>query len=480
MEYKDLQEYISSLGSAKDLKIIEAEVDPVLEITEIADRIVKSGGPALLFTNVKGSPYPLAINLFGTYERTCSAFGIKNPDEIADRIKTFIPDTMPSSITDKAKLLWQMKDLKNFQPKTVRSGISQEVVESDANLFDLPVMKCWPKDAGRFITLPLVITKNPETGSQNLGMYRIQLVDKKRALMHWHIHHDGASHHRMHQEKGVDMDIAVVIGCDPATMYSATAPLPPGIDEMIFSGFLRNKPVELVKAKTVDLMVPANAEFILEGTISCTETALEGPFGDHTGFYSDADNYPVFHLKTITRRKNPVYPSTIVGKPPMEDYYLGKVTERIFLPLLKLQIPEVVDMNFPCEGVFHNCVLVSIKKEYPGQARKVASSIWGLGQMMFTKTIVIVDKDVDVQNVSETVWTALSNVDPERDIFFTKGPLDVLDHSSPQPIFGSKAGIDATVKLPAEGHPREWPEIIEMDEETKKQVEKRWKEYGLD
>jgi len=480
MEYKDLQEYINSLDAAKDLKIIEAEVDPILEITEIADRIVKSGGPALLFKNVKGSPYPLAINLFGTYERTCFAFGVKTSDEITDRIKTFIPDTMPSSITDKAKLLWQMKDLKNFQPKTVRSGISQEVVEQDANLFDLPILKCWPKDAGRFITLPLVITKNPKTGSQNLGMYRIQLIDKKRALMHWHIHHDGACHHRMHQEKGIDMDIAVVIGCDPATMYSATAPLPPGIDEMIFSGFLRNKPVELVKAKTVDLMVPANAEFILEGTISCSETALEGPFGDHTGFYSDADNYPVFHIKTITRRKNPVYPSTIVGKPPMEDYYLGKVTERIFLPLLKLQIPEVVDMNFPCEGVFHNCVLVSIKKEYPGQARKVASSIWGLGQMMFTKTIVIVDKNVDVQNVSETVWTALSNVDPERDIFFTKGPLDVLDHSSPQPIFGSKAGIDATVKLPAEGHNREWPEVIEMDEETKKQVEKRWKEYGLD
>ncbi len=480
MKYKDLQEYIRSLDSAKDLKIIKAEVDPILEITEIADRVVKSGGPALLFSNVKGSPYPLAINLFGTYERTCSAFGVNSPDEIVERIKTFIPDTIPSSITDKAKLLWQMKDLKNFQPKTVRSGISQEVVESDANLFDLPVMKCWPKDAGRFITLPLVITKNPETGSQNLGMYRIQLVDKKRALMHWHIHHDGACHHRMHQEKGIDMDIAVVIGCDPATMYSATAPLPPGIDEMIFSGFLRNKPVELVKGKTVDLLVPANAEFILEGHVSCSETSLEGPFGDHTGFYSDADNYPVFHLKTITRRKYPVYPSTIVGKPPMEDYYLGKVTERIFLPLLKLQIPEVVDMNFPCEGVFHNCVLVSIKKEYPGQARKVASSIWGLGQMMFTKTIVIVDKDVDVQNVSETVWTALSNVDPERDIFFTKGPLDVLDHSSPQPIFGSKAGIDATVKLPAEGHPREWPEIIEMDEKIKKQVEKRWKEYGLD
>ena len=243
-------------------------------------------------------------------------FGVNNPDEIVERIKTFIPDTMPSSITDKAKLLWQMKDLKNFQPKTVRFGISQEVVESDANLFDLPVLKCWPKDAGRFITLPLVITKNPETGSQNLGMYRIQLVDKRRALMHWHIHHDGACHHRMHQEKGVDMDIAVVIGCDPATMYSATAPLPPGIDEMIFSGFLRNKPVELVKAKTVDLMVPANAEFILEGHVSCSETALEGPFGDHTGFYSDSDNYPVFHLKTITRKKNPVYPSTIVGKPP--------------------------------------------------------------------------------------------------------------------------------------------------------------------
>lgn len=480
MNFKDLQEYIHCLDESNDLKKISAEVDPVLEITEIADRMVKSGGPALLFEKVKGSPYPLAINLFGTLDRTCLAFGVKHPDDIAERVKSFIPEVMPSSFTDKAKLLWQMKDIKNFQPKTVRSGTAQEVTEENPDLSSLPILQCWPKDAGRFITLPLVITKNPETGVQNMGMYRIQQLDRKRALMHWHVHHDGAAHHRIYREKGMDMDIAVVLGCDPATLYAATAPLPPGIDEILFSGFLRNRPVEMVQAKTVDLMVPAHAEFILEGTVSGSETALEGPFGDHTGYYSDADQYPVFHLKTITRRKAPIYPATIVGVPPMEDYFLGKVTERIFLPLLKLQIPEVVDMNFPCEGVFHNCVLVSIKKAYPGQARKVASSIWGLGQMMFTKTVIIVDSDVDVQNISLTAWTAFSNVDPERDIFFTKGPLDVLDHSSPQPVFGSKAGIDATRKLPAEGHPRQWPDIIEMDGKTKALVEKRWKEYGLD
>jgi len=481
MAYKDLQHYIDALESRQEMKRISAQVDPVLEITEIADRMVKTGGPALLFENVSGSPFPVAINLFGTLDRVCFALGVASPDEIAERISAMIPATSSSfsSLTDKVKLLWQLKDLKNVQPKIVRSGSSQEIVQTEPKLLDVPVLKCWPQDAGRFITLPLVVTRNPETGQQNIGMYRIQVVDDRRALMHWHVHHDGASHHRLCQKKGTDMEVAVVLGCDPATIYAATAPLPPGVDEILFSSFLRNSPVEMLRAKTVDLMVPAHAEFVLEGTVSATETQLEGPFGDHTGFYSDADQYPVFNLTAITRKKNPVYPATIVGRPPMEDFYLGKLTERIFLPLIQLQLPEIVDIHFPCEGVFHNCVLVSVKKQYPGQARKVAASIWGMGQMMFTKTIVVVDDDVDVQNCSETAWKVFSSIDPERDIFFTKGPLDVLDHASPIPVFGSKVGIDATRKSGAEGHPRTWPDEIKMDNKTKERVTARWQDYGF-
>lgn len=479
MAFKDLQHYIEELESRQDLKRITAAADPVLEITEIADRVVKSGGPALFFERVKGSSYPVAINLFGTLERVCFALGVNALDEIADRILSMIPGSPLSSFVDKVKLLWHLKDLKNIQPKTVRSGSSQEEVEKDGSLLQLPVLKCWPKDAGRFITQPLVFTKNPDTDQQNVGMYRIQILDEKRALVHWHIHHDGASHYRLHRDRGRDMDVAIVLGCDPATIYAATAPLPPGLDETVFSGFLRNSPVEMVNAKTVELTVPAHAEFILEGTVSATETHLEGPFGDHTGFYSDTEKYPVFHLKAITRKKKPVYPATIVGRPPMEDYFLGKATERIFLPLIRLQVPEIADINFPCEGVFHNCVIVSIKKQYPGQARKVASSLWGMGQMMFTKLIIIVDDEVDVQSCSEAAWKVLSNVDPERDIFLTKGPLDVLDHSSPTPIFGSKAGIDATRKWKEEGHNRKWPEEINMDDKIRDLVSSRWKEYGF-
>lgn len=480
MVFEDLQHYINELEARQDLKRINALVDPVLEITEIADRMVKTGGPALFFENVKGSPFPLAINLFGTLERACFALGVSALDEIADRIMSFMPASPLSSFMDKVKLLWQLKDFRNFQPKTVRSGSSQEIVENDGNLLKLPVLKCWPKDAGRFITLPLVFTKNPATNQQNVGMYRIQIVDERRALVHWHIHHDGAACHRLYKAGGKDMDVAIVLGSDPATIYSATAPLPPGLDEMLFSGFIRNRPVDMVQGKTVDLLLPAHAEFILEGTVSMNETLMEGPFGDHTGFYSDIDAYPVFHLKAVTRKKDPVYPAIIVGCPPMEDYFLGKATERIFLPLLKLQLPEIVDINFPCEGVFHNCVIVSIKKEYPGQARKVASSLWGMGQMMFTKAVIIVDDNVDIQNCSKAAWQVLSNVDPERDFFFTKGPLDVLDHASPTPIFGSKVGIDATRKWKAEGHDRQWPEEIKMDDKTKALVNERWKEYGFD
>lgn len=479
MHFKDLSHYLQMLEQRGELHRVNVQADPVLEITEIADRTVKSEGPALLFERPAGARFSLAVNLFGTAQRACFALGVESFDEVARRIERMIPAGPLTGFTDKLKLFWDLRELKNIQPKTVRTAPSQQVVEREPNLHDLPVLHCWPKDAGRFITLPLVVTRHPETGMQNTGMYRMQVIDEKRALMHWHLHHDGAVHHRLWSEKGRDTEAAVALGCDPATMYSATAPLPPGLDEMLFAGFLRNSPVEMVKAKTVDLMVPAHAEFILEGTVSACTTMLEGPFGDHTGFYSGADQYPVFTLKAITRRNNPVYPATIVGRPPMEDYYLGKATERFFLPLIKLQLPEITDINFPAEGVFHNCVLVSIRKHYPGHARKIASALWGMGQMMFTRTIVVFDADVDVQDCSHAAWVAFSNVDPERDLFFTKGPLDVLDHSAPVPIYGSKLGIDATRKLPAEGHAREWPEAITMDEATRDLVTRRWSEYGF-
>jgi 4-hydroxy-3-polyprenylbenzoate decarboxylase len=341
-------------------------------------------------------------------------------------------------------------------------------------------MKCWPRDGGRFITLPLVITKNPETGKQNVGMYRLQVYDGQTTGMHWHRHHDGARNYQAACRQGKPLEVAVALGGDPATIYSATAPLPPGLDEMIFSGFLRKRSVEVVRGRTVDLLVPAEAEIVLEGYVAPDEMRPEGPFGDHTGYYSLVDRYPVFHLTAITRRRTPVYPSTIVGRPPMEDCYMGKATERLFLPLVKLTLPEVVDMDLPPEGVFHNCVLVAIRKEYRGHAQKVMSAIWGMGQMMFSKVIVVVDADVNVHNYSEVTWKAFNNVDPRRDLLITEGPLDVLDHSSPTAHYGSKIGIDATRKRPEEGHPREWPEEILMNEEIRRLVGSRWKRYGLE
>jgi len=479
MAFQNLREYIAVLESQRDLQRIAVPADPVLEITEIADRAVKSGGPALLFEQVKGSPYPLAINLFGTMKRACCALGVADFDEIAQRIVSFIPQTPPDSVMDKVKFLFKLKEISGFQPKKVSSAPVQDIVERTPDLTALPVLKCWPQDAGRFITLPLVVTRNPQTGQQNVGMYRIQIVSADTAIMHWHVHHDGANNFRLHQEMGKDMEVAIALGADPAVIYSATAPLPPGLDELIFAGFLRAAAVEVVQCRTVDLVAPAHAEFILEGTVSASETRLEGPFGDHTGFYSGADEYPVTHIKAITRRKDPIYPATIVGRPPMEDCFLGKATERIFLPLIKLQLPEIADINLPCEGVFHNCVVVSIKKEYPGHARKVASALWGMGQMMFAKVVIVVEDDVDVQNISEVAWRAFGNTDPERDIFFTKGPLDVLDHSAPVALYGAKMGIDATRKWKEEGHERPWPEEIKMTEEVKALVTRRWREYGF-
>jgi 4-hydroxy-3-polyprenylbenzoate decarboxylase len=478
MNFKDLRQFITFLKEKRELRVVGVPVDPELEITEIADRMIKQSGPALLFESVKGAQFPLVINLFGSFQRAAWALGVEDLHDLPDKLNRFIPSAPPSTFFEKISLLFRLKEISDFQPTKVNSAPVQEIIE-EPDFSSLPILKCWPEDGGRYITLPLVITKDPQTMIQNVGMYRMQVFNAKTAGMHWHPHHDGARNFRLHQEMGKRMEVAVALGGDPATIYAATAPLPPGIDELFLAGFLRGEGVEVVKGKSVDLWVPAQAEFILEGYVEGGEVKREGPFGDHTGFYSEADDYPVFHLTSITRRGNPVYPATIVGRPPMEDFFLGKATERLFLPLIRLLLPEVVDINMPCEGVFHNCLIVSIKKEYPGQVRKVASALWGMGQMMLTKVIVVVDEEVNVQNCSEVAWKVLSNVDPERDVFFQKGPLDVLDHASSTPGYGSKVGIDGTKKSRWEGHSQTWPDEITMTEEIKRLVDRRWKEYGF-
>lgn len=482
MAYKDLRAFMAELENRGLLKRIKTEVDAELEITEISDRVVKKGGPALLFENVKGYKMPLVTNLFGTLERMNIALGVDNLDQIGEEVLSFIqPAEMPTTFINKLKALPKLAALSSFIPKIVKSGPCKEVIIKDKpSLADIPVLKCWPDDGGPFITLPLVFTKDPETGRRNVGMYRMQVYDERTTGMHWHIHKDAAEHYAKQQCDGnKKMPVAVALGADPAVIFSATAPLPSGIDEMLFAGFLRKDPVELVKCETVDLEVPAHAEIILEGYVSEGETRLEGPFGDHTGYYSLADQYPVFHLTCITRKKDPVYPATIVGRPPMEDAFLGKATERIFLPLMRIQLPEVIDMNMPPEGVFHNCVIVSIKKRYPGHAKKVMAALWGMGLMMLAKLIIVVDEGVDVQDVSEVMWRVFNNIDARRDVMLVEGPLDALDHSSPLPHLGTKMGIDATRKWPSEGHLREWPGDIIMNDDIKKLVDGKWDRYGL-
>ncbi|MDN5364414.1 MAG: 4-hydroxy-3-polyprenylbenzoate decarboxylase [Eubacteriales bacterium] len=483
MAYKDLHEFVAELERRGWLKRIKTEVDPELEITEITDRVTKAYGPALLFENVKGSEYPVLINTFGTYERMKLALGVENLDDIGQEIMDFLQmPEMPASFLGKLKALPKLAQVSNFLPKLVKTGPVKEVIlkGDEVDLFKFPILKSWPKDGGRFITLPLVITKDPVTGRRNVGMYRMQVYDRKTTGMHWHMHHDGAENFRLAKEMGKPLEVAVALGGDPATIYAATAPLPRNIDEFFFAGFLRKEPVELVKCETVGLEVPAHAEIVLEGYVDPDELRLEGPFGDHTGYYSLADMYPVFHITCITHRRNPIYPATVVGKPPMEDCYLGKATERIFLPLLKLQLPEIVDMNLPLEGVFHNCAIVSIKKTYPMHAKKVMSALWGMGQMMFTKMIIVVDHTVNVHNLSEVMWKVFNNIDARRDIMFVEGPVDALDHASPYPHWGTKIGIDATKKWPSEGHPREWPDDVEMTPEIKALVDRKWHEYGLE
>ncbi len=478
MAYKDLREFIEVLEKKGLLRRIRTEVSAELEITEILDRAVKKNGPALLFENVRGHKIPVFANAFGTMERMCLALGVDNLDEIGARIQKLLQLEAPSGIWEGIKMLPQISELTSFAPKYVNSGTCKETVLKDGfSLDEFPVLKCWPGDGGRFITLPLVFTKNPSSGKQNVGMYRMQVYDGKTTGMHWHIHKHGA---RDYADAAGKIEVAVAIGADPSIVYSATAPLPDNIDEMMFAGFLRKKNVELVKCETVDLYVPANAEIILEGYVDAKERRVEGPFGDHTGYYSLADEFPVFHITCITHRKNPIYHVTVVGIPPMEDAYLGKATERIFLPLMKAQLPEIVDINLPVEAVFHNLCIVSIKKRYPGHARKIMFALWGMGQMMFAKTIIVLDDDVNVQDMKEVLWATTTRMDPVRDVTLVdKTPTDTLDHASPLTNLGSKMGIDATRKGKDEGFLREWPEALKMDNGVKARVDGIWKEMGL-
>lgn len=476
MAYKDLREFIDELDRTGELKHIHAPVNQDLEITEITDRVSKQEGPALLFHNVIGHKTPLLINALGSKKRMLKALGLTSYDNFFEKYFELLDK--PSNMMDKLKLLPRLNEIMQMMPKTVKSGPCKEVIIKDnPSLNLLPAIKCWPQDGGRYITLPLVFTVDPKSGKHNCGVYRLQIFDEKTLGMHWQLHKHGAHHHLKYQGEKKRMDVAIAIGCDPALTFSAVAPLPDDIYEMLFAGLLREKSVEMVQCETVDLEVPAHSEFVLEGYVDPDESRIEGPFGDHTGYYSLEDKYPVLHLTCITHRKDPIYQTTIVGPPPQEDGYIGQAVTALFLPIIQKQFPEIVDMNMPIEGIFHNLVLVSIRKRYAGHARKIMHGIWGLGQAMFSKVIVVVDDDVDVQNIREVTWKALNHIDPERDIEFVMGPIDVLDHSSRLMGYGSHMGVDATRKWKEEGFTRPWPDEIVMSKEVKDLVTKRWKEY---
>lgn len=480
MPYNSLADFVQVLEREHELKRISHPIKAELEITEVADRVMKQGGPALLFDNVVGKEIPLLINTFGSEKRMALALGVKDIEEHAREIAKLIQIRPPKAFKDKLKLLGELVKLAGIPPKLVKEGVCQEVVQREPDLNILPVLTCWPEDGGPFITLPMVFSTDPGKGTRNVGLYRMQIFDRCTTGMHWHLHKVGARHFQRQKEKSGRMELAVCLGGDPAMIYAATAPLPDQIDEILFTGFLRKKGVELVKGITVNVQVPANSDIVIEGYVDPAEPLRrEGPFGDHTGFYSLADDYPAFHVTCITHRKNPIYPTTIVGRPPMEDAFLGKATERLFLPLLRVTLPEIVDMNLPVHGVFHNLAIIAIKKEYPGHARKVMHALWGLGQMMFTKVLVVVDHDVNTQDLSEVVWVVGNHIDPKRDILFVEGPVDVLDHAAPILGYGSKVGIDATRKWRTEGFEREWPSSIVMDERTKTYIDSIWDKLGI-
>lgn len=469
MAYGSSREFVTRLETAGELKRIPVEMDPVLEITEIADREMKSpnGGKALLFEKCKGSAFPLLINAYGSTKRMAMALGVADVEEIARELESLLKAKPPTSFKEAMSLLGTAMELRHAKPKSVGT-----VEGTDVNLGALPIQRCWPGDAGRFITLPLVITRDPDTGARNVGMYRMQVIDDRTTFMHWQLHKTGARHWRRYCELKQRMPVAVALGGDPVYAFCASAPLPDGMDELQLAGYLRKKSVELATCRTNDLEVPADCDFVLEGYVDPAEPlAMEGPFGDHTGYYTAPEPYPKFHIERITARRDAIYPSTIVGIPPMEDFYMGTASVRIFLPVFKMTFNEIVDIALPAEGAFHNLVIVSIKKQFPYHAMKVMHGLWGMGQMMFSKMIVVVDADVNVHDTREVLFRLCSNIDPQRDLLFTKGPADVLDHATPAVGFGSKLGIDATHKLPGESGTRPWPPLITMDATVKKRVD---------
>ena len=503
MAFDSFRDFLKQLEAAGELKRISQPVATELEITELADRQMKAsdGGKALLFeqptVNGQVSPFPLAINTLGSRRRMAMSLGVNSVDEVAAELGSLMKAKPPAGFKEAIKLLGTALDLRHAKPKLVKTGPCKEVCHrlgenpsrteiwplapdwrnlstfapQPPTLLNLPIQKCWPLDGGRFLTLPCVVTKDPDTGERNVGMYRMQVYDERSTGMHWQLQKVGARHGRRYYETGARMPVAVFLGGDPVFAFCATAPLPDGLDEFLLAGYLRKQSVELVKCETNDLEVPANADFVLEGYVDPKEPLREeGPFGDHTGFYTLPEPYPVFHITAITHRHDAVFPATIVGMPPMEDFYMGSASLRLFLPVFKMNFPEIVDIALPAEGVFHNLVFVSIRKSYPMQAYKIMHGLWGMGQMMFSKYIVVVDEDVDVQNTSEVLFRLCANTDPQRDAIFTKGPADVLDHATSEVAMGSKMGIDATKKLSGEGHKRGWPPLIRMDEEIRKRV----------
>jgi len=456
MAYADLRDFIAALDRAGDLRRIRTEVDPILEITEITDRVSKRGGPALLFERVTGSAMPVLINAFGSPARMNLAFQVGALTDVSSDLQEILDLKAPEGLLGKLRMLPKLQDLASAFPKTVKDGPCKEVVVRDhPSLAGIPVLQCWPQDAGRYITFPLVFTKDPDTGTRNCGTYRMQVFDERTTGMHWHVQKGGATHYRKAKHRGRRVEVGVAIGADPAVCFAGTLPLPEGIDEMLVAGFLRKKPVEMVRCETVDVEVPANAEIVLEGYVDTEELRTEGPFGDHTGYYS------------------------IVGRPPMEDCHMAAAIEALFLPIMRKQLPEIVDFHMPFEGIFHNLALVRIDKQYPGHARKVMHALWGLGQAMVTKVIVVVDRDVNIRDYAEVTWKALNHIDPERDIEFVLGPVETLDHASRLPKYGSKMGVDATKKWPEEGFTRPWPDEIVMDQRIRALVDRRWAEYGL-
>ncbi|MEZ5317658.1 MAG: menaquinone biosynthesis decarboxylase [Vicinamibacterales bacterium] len=474
--FADINAFITELDRRKELARITEPVSPHLEIAAVVDRACKSpgGGPALLFEQPTGGTMPVAANLFGSLSRMCLALGVSSLDEIAKEIEELTTPPMPRGFMDAIRMMPLVSRLTDLMPKTVRDAPCQEVVRPDGGLDELPVLTTWPEDGGPFITLPLVITRDPETGMRNIGTYRMQVYDRRTTGMHWQRHKGGAQHHRVAERMGKRLEVAVALGADPVLHYAATAPMPEGLDELMLAGVLAKKRVELVKCRTVDLEVPANAQIVLEGYVEPGERRREGPFGDHTGLYSLADDFPVFHMTCLTMRKKPTYLTTVVGRPPMEDLYIGLASERIFLPLIRKTLPEIVDMHFPAAGIFHNLVLVSIDKRYPGHARKIMSAFWGLGQLMFSKCIVVVDSDVNVQDEAEVAWVVGTHVDPARDVEITKGPVDDLDDAALFPAYGGKMGIDATRKWPSEGVTREFPTKLRTSDAAARRAEDIW------